>query len=47
MRRILLLLAALGSYLGFAFAASVTPPDGVKAAVTKSLTLLEKSAPST
>src|ERR1017187_7487836 len=44
MRRTFLVLAALGSYLGFAFAASATPPDGVKAAVTKSITLLEKSA---
>jgi squalene cyclase len=44
MRRTLLIVTALASYLGFAFAASATPPDGVKAAVTKSVALLEKSA---
>jgi hypothetical protein len=44
MRKTLLVLAALGSYLGFAVVTSATPPDGVKAAVTKSVALLEKSA---
>lgn len=44
MRKNLLFLAALGSYLSFAFGATATPPEGVKAAIAKSVALLEKSA---
>lgn len=44
MRRTICIAAALVSYLGFAVTGLATPPDDVKAAVRKSLTLLEKSA---